>query len=85
MMEKQTVGERYLAGLVMAFAAVYFLAAVSGPLSSPRIFATVPAVLALLLGRHAWLAPSGKSVRYSVTGLFILLSGIAVTRLGLST
>jgi hypothetical protein len=82
MIESRTIGERYVAGLTMAFALVYLAAATFGPLTiSPNFLSSIPAFLALLLGRRGWSAPTGASIRYSVAGLIVLLSGLALTRL----
>jgi hypothetical protein len=53
----QRIGSRYLAGLVMAFALLFFAVGTLGPAHrSPYYLAIVPlpAALALLLGYRAW-------------------------------
>ena len=75
MMRKQRIGRRYLAGLAMAFALVFFLAGTLGPAShSPYYFLIVPppALAALFLGWRAWWSEK-RSIAFSASALALLL------------
>ena len=76
MKQAQRAGNRYLAGLVIAFALAFFGVGTFGPAHrSPYYLAIVPlpALVALLLGWRAWGAEKDKSTAYSATALVLLL------------
>jgi hypothetical protein len=80
-MRSQRTGNRYLAGLVMAFALTYLiLASVRPGVLTPYFFTPLPGVIALFLGWRAWSSRGGQSVGYSTAGLVILLAGLALAR-----
>lgn len=75
-MNRSRRGDRYLAGLVIAFAIAFFIVGTLGPAHhSPYYLAIVPlpVVIALLLGWRAWSSQSQKSTAYSVAALVLLL------------
>jgi len=76
MKRSQRHGNRYLAGLVMAFAIVFFIVGTLGPAHhSPYYLAIVPlpSALALFLGWRAWSSDNEKSTAYSAVALLLLL------------
>ena len=75
MKRSQRQGNRYLAGLVIAFAIVFFIVGTLGPAHhSPYYLAIVPlpSAIALFLGWRAW-SESEKSTAYSAAALVLLL------------
>jgi hypothetical protein len=91
-MRSQELGRRYLAGLVMAMAAVYLAAICWSSVLAWREtyhlwlvvnllgFGLVPAVAAFLLGLRAWSMKGASSSGLAAIALVILLVGIAVWR-----
>jgi heme O synthase-like polyprenyltransferase len=76
MKRSQRQGNRYLAGLVIAFAIVFFIVGTLGPARhSPYYLAIVPlpAAIAVILGWRAWSSESEKSTGYSAVALVLLL------------
>jgi len=72
----QGQGNRYLAGLVIAFAIVFFIVGTLGPAHhSPYYLAIVPlpSAIALFLGWRAWSSEREKSTAYSAVALVLLL------------
>ena len=92
MIRSQELGRRYLAGLVMAMAAVYLVAVcLSSALAwretyHPWLvanllgFGFVPAVAAFLLALRAWSTKGTSSTRLAAVALVILLVAIVVWR-----
>ncbi|MFL6754333.1 MAG: hypothetical protein ACJ8FI_05585 [Sphingomicrobium sp.] len=83
MMRSQRIGNRYLAGLVMAFALAFFLAGTLGPARhSPYYLAIVPppSLLALFLGWRAW-SSEKRSPAYSAAALVLLLAVLLFSHL----
>ncbi|HEX5239302.1 MAG TPA: hypothetical protein VFW39_12675 [Sphingomicrobium sp.] len=71
---QQRTGRHYLAGLVIAFALIFFFVGTFGPAHrSPYYLAIVPlpAVIAALLGWRAW--TSRRSTALSAAALVLLL------------
>jgi len=69
-------GSRYLAGLVISFALLFFAVGTLGPAHhSPYYPAIVPlpAAVALFLGWRAWSEEPDKSWAYSAAALVLLL------------
>ena len=84
MMASQRIGNRYLAGLAMALAVLFFAVGTLGPAHrSPYYLAIVPvpALIALVLGWRAWAAEQEKSVRYSAAALGLLLAVLVLSHL----
>jgi len=77
-------GQRYLAGLVIAFAVTFFLAGTLGPARhSPYYLFIVPlpALIALVLGRRAWSSKDERSTRFSSAALLLLLAVLVLSHL----
>ena len=75
MMRSQRSGNRYLAGLAMAFAVAFFLVGRLGPARHSPFYPAIvpaPALLALFLGWRAW-SNEERSVAYSAGALALLL------------
>jgi hypothetical protein len=93
MMRGQDLGRRYLAGLVMAFAAAYLVAtcvtsAFAWRDTYPLWLVTnwlalglVPSLAAFALGLRAWSARPASSAGLSAVALIILLFAVAVWQL----
>jgi hypothetical protein len=89
-MRSQQTGRRYLAGLVMAMAAVYLVAVgLSAAFAWPNTyhlwlivnvfaFGLVPALAAFVLGRRAWSTKAASSVGFAAVALVILIFAFAV-------
>ncbi len=83
---------RYLAGLVIAMAAVYFglayiVTALPWPDRSraPSLVALVflglfPSLATILLGIAGWRGKGGRSSTFSAAGLLVLLAGLTLLR-----
>lgn len=83
-MRYQRTGNRYLAGLVIAFAIVFFAVGSLGPARhSPYYFAIVPlpALIALALGWRAWSLEKDKSTAYSAAALVLLVAVLGLSHL----
>jgi 4-amino-4-deoxy-L-arabinose transferase-like glycosyltransferase len=83
MMRSQRVGRRYLAGLVMVFAIVFFTVGTLGPAHrSPYYLAIVPlpAAIALFLGWRAW-TEDEKSTAYSAAAIVLLIAVLGLSHL----
>ncbi|HEY6917745.1 MAG TPA: hypothetical protein VI412_00690 [Tabrizicola sp.] len=75
MRAQQRTGSRYLAGLVIAFALLFFVVGTVGPAHrSPYYLAIVPlpATIAAFLGWRAWTS-SERSTAFSAAALVLLL------------
>jgi len=75
MRSQQRIGKRYLAGLVIVFALLFFVVGTVGPAHrSPYYLAIVPApaAIATFLGWRAWNSQDRSAV-YSAAGLVLLL------------
>jgi hypothetical protein len=89
MMRSQRIGNRYLAGLVIAFGVLYFALTCAETALGRRywlnfvLLGLVPAMAALLLSLRAWSAVPGASDRYSAAGLIILIAALVSSRLGM--
>jgi len=82
-MRSQRSGNRYLAGLVMAFAVAFFAVGTLGPAHrSPYYFAIVPlpAAVALILGWRAW-SNEERSAAFSATALVLLIAVLGLSHL----
>ena len=76
MKRSQRQGNRYLAGLVIAVASVFFAVGTVGPAHhSPYYLAIVPlpSAIALFLGWRAWSSESEKSTAFSAAALVLLI------------
>ena len=90
MMHSQEVGRRYLAGFVIASAALYLgatcvVSAIAWPESDPwwlsaNLFALglVPSFVAFFLGRKAWSTKQTKSPTLSAIALVVLILGLVL-------
>jgi len=93
MMRSQQQGNRYLAGLVIAFASLHFglTCAATAIFWSSRnhahlvanfmLLGLLPAAAALFCGFRAWSAPGSRSATLSACGLLILLLGLGISHL----
>ena len=75
MMASKRAGNRYLAGLVIAFAILFLIVGTLGPARhSPYYWLIVPppSAVALLLGWRAWTSKE-KSAAYSASALVLLV------------
>ena len=84
MMRSQRIGNRYLAGLVVAFALAFFAIGTLGPARhSPYYWLIVPlpAVIALVLGWRAWSLEKDRSTAYSAAALLLLLLVLTLSHL----
>ena len=80
---KQT-GNRYLAGLVIAFALLFLAAGTLGPAHrSPYYWAIVPlpAAIAFLLGFRAWSLQNERSTAYSAAAMVLLIAVLGFSHL----
>ena len=69
-------GNRYLAGLVIAFAIVFFVVGTLGPARhSPYYLAIVPlpSAIALFLGWRGWSSQNERAIGFSAAALVLLL------------
>ena len=83
---------RYLAGLVIAMAAVYFglvyiVTALPWPdgdrapsLVDLIFLGLLPSLATILLGIGGWRAKGGRSAAYSAAGLLVLIAGLTLLR-----
>jgi hypothetical protein len=79
----QRQGNRYLAGLVIFFALLFFVVGTLGPAHrSPYylVIVPVPALIAIFLGRRAWFSEE-KSPAYSAAAIVLLLLVLAFSHL----
>jgi len=77
MTSSKRTGNRYLAGLVMAFALAFFIVGTLGPpRHSPYYFLIVPppAFVAFILGWRAWSFKDDRSTAYSAAALVLLVA-----------
>ena len=75
MKRRQRQGNRYLAGLVIFFAILFFAVGTLGPAHrSPYylVIVPVPALIAIFLGRRAWFSEE-RSPAYSAAAMVLLL------------
>jgi putative effector of murein hydrolase LrgA (UPF0299 family) len=88
---RERPGNRYLAGLVIAMALLYFgLAYLATALPWPDrrspslidliLLGILPALATILFGVGSWRAKAGKSAALSAAGLVVLLVGLAALR-----
>jgi hypothetical protein len=83
-MGSQAAGRRYLAGLAIAFALLFFIVGSLGPAHhSPYYWLIVPppALIAFLLGWRAWSATGDRSVRLSAAALILLMMVLVFSHL----
>jgi hypothetical protein len=83
MMRSKRTGNRYLAGLVIAFAIVFLVIGTLGPAHrSPYylVIVPLPTLAALILGLRAWTAAE-KSTAYSTAALLLLLAALVLAHL----
>jgi hypothetical protein len=83
-MRSQRMGNRYLAGLVIAFAILFFIVGTLGPARhSPYYLAIVPppALAAFLLGWRARSSSAERSTRYSAAALVLLVAVLVFSHL----
>ena len=81
---RQRTGRRYLAGLVIAFAAAFFLVGTLGPAyRSPYypVIVPLPAVIAVTLGCVAWTSDNDRSVVYAAAALVLLVAVLVLSHL----
>jgi len=84
MIKSRRAGNRYLAGLVIAFALAFLAVGTMGPAwRSPYYLAIVPlpAAIALILGWRAWSSDRERSTAYSAAGLVLLLAVLVLSHL----
>jgi hypothetical protein len=80
----QRKGNRYLAGLVIAFSLLFFALGTLGPARhSPYYLAIVPlpAAIALLLGWRAWWSEDDRSSAYSAAALILLIAVLGLSHI----
>jgi heme O synthase-like polyprenyltransferase len=80
----QRAGNRYLAGLVIAFSILFFVIGTLGPARhSPYYLAIVPvpAAIALILAWRAWSAQNDRSSAYSAIALVLLIAVLGFSHL----
>jgi hypothetical protein len=83
-MRSQRLGNRYLAGLVIALSLLFFIVGTLGPAHrSPYYLAIVPvpALIGLGLGWRAWTADDRRSPAYSAAALVLLLAVLLLSHL----
>jgi len=69
-------GTRYLAGLTIAFALLFFAVGTLGPAHRSPYYAAIvplPAAIALFLGWRAWTSDDERSTAYSASALVLLV------------
>jgi hypothetical protein len=84
MRRSQRTGNRYLAGLVIAFALLFFAVGTLGPAHrSPYYWAIVPlpAAIAIVLGWRAWSVKPDRSTAYSAAALVLLIAVLGFSHL----
>jgi peptidoglycan/LPS O-acetylase OafA/YrhL len=84
MRRAQRAGNRYLAGLVIAFAILFFVIGTLGPARhSPYYLAIVPlpAAIGLILGCKAWAVRNDRSNAYSAAALVLLIAVLGFSHL----
>ena len=91
MIGSRKTGNKYLAGLVVAFALVHLAtiltaASLSWPARSHGglvvivlLVGFLPAAAAIYFGVRGWLSPGNRSWAYSTAGLLVLLVALAVS------
>jgi hypothetical protein len=83
MMRSQQTGNRYLAGLVIVFAVIFFLIGTLGPARRSLYYPLIvplPAFIVIILGWQAW-SSRERSASYSAAGLMLLLAVLAFSHL----
>jgi len=84
MRQSQRNGSRYLAGLVILFATVFFVVGTLGPARhSPYypVIVPLPALVALILGCRAWALEDERSTRFSAAALALLVAVLVLSHL----
>ena len=84
MRRSKRTGNRYLAGLVIAFAILFFVVGTLGPAHhSPYYWAIVPvpAAIAIVLGWRAWSVQNDRSTGYSTAALILLVAVLGFSHL----
>ena len=84
MKRSKRAGNRYLAGLVIAFAIPFFVVGTLGPAHhSPYYWAIVPlpAAIALFLGWRAWSLQDERSTAYSAAAMVLLIAVLGFSHL----
>ncbi|HYX46820.1 MAG TPA: hypothetical protein VE820_08370 [Sphingomicrobium sp.] len=84
MRQFQRTGNRYLAGLVIAFAILFFAVGTLGPAHhSPYYLAIVPlpSLIALVLGWQAWSSAPARSTAFSAAALVLLVAVLGFSHL----
>ena len=94
MIRSRSMANRYLAGLVIAFAVLHVATVIlaTALLWSRRnhaelavdllLLGIVPGIIAALLGLWGWTARNGRSASWSAGGLAVLLAAMAVSHHG---
>jgi len=88
---RERPGNRYLAGLVIAMAVLYFglvytVTALPWPDRRPPslvhliFLGLLPSLATILLGIGGWRARGGRSTALSAAGLLVLLAGLTLVR-----
>jgi hypothetical protein len=83
MMRSQRKGNRYLAGLVMAFSLLFFAVGALGPARhSPYYLAIVPlpAAISFIFGWRAW-SDDDRSAAYSAAAIILLIAVLGLSHL----
>ena len=83
MRRSQRIGRRYLAGLVMVFAILFFAVGTLGPAHRSAYYwliVPLPAAIAVVLGTRAW-SKEARSTAYSTAALLLLVSVLVFSHL----
>lgn len=84
MMRSQRVGNRYLAGLVVVFALLFFAVGTLGPPRHSPFYVFIvplPAFIALILGLKAWSSDAEPTGRFSAAALVLLIAVLVFSHL----
>ena len=84
MRRSKRTGNRYLAGLVIAFAILFFSVGTLGPARHSLYYLLIvplPAAIALVLGWRAWSIQNERSTAYSAAALVLLVAVLGFSHL----
>ena len=84
MRRAQRAGNRYLAGLVVAFSILFFVIGTLGPARHSSYYLAIvplPAAITLILGCKAWTLRNDRSSAYSAAALVLLIAVLGFSHL----